>query len=82
MQPSRDDGTVASSKWAAPAKKAAPTKKAAAARVWRPQVDDAPPPPVERPAPKKRGGISFAKDDDDSDLADYMHPDDVPPKAK
>lgn len=31
---------------------------------------------VWKPEPKK-GGISF---DDDSDLAEYMHPDDVPPK--
>lgn len=37
---------------------------------------------MDRPAPKKLGGISFAKDDDDSDLADYMHPDDVPSKTK
>ena len=28
----------------------------------------------------RKGGISF--EDDDSDLADYMHPDDVPPKPK
>jgi hypothetical protein len=26
----------------------------------------------------RKGGISFEEDDDD--LADYMHPDDVPPK--
>lgn len=31
---------------------------------------------VWKPEPKK-GGISF---DDDADLAEYMHPDDVPPK--
>jgi hypothetical protein len=77
----RDDGTVASTKWVAPAKKAA---AAAASRIWRPLVepDDPPTAPSERPAPKKLGGISFAKDDDDSDLAEYMHPDDVPLKAK
>jgi hypothetical protein len=65
-------------------------------RVWRPgaapssasprPAHDAPddhsagPPPTvreRRPPPAKRGGISF---DDDDDLADYMHPDDVPPK--
>jgi len=37
--------------------------------------------PDQRPAvardPSRKGGISF---DDDDDLADYMHPDDVPPK--
>jgi hypothetical protein len=27
--------------------------------------------------PARKGGISF----DDDDLADYMHPDDVPPKS-
>jgi hypothetical protein len=80
----RDDGTVSSSRWVAPVKK--PT---APARVWRPPADDdddraVEPPPVaeKRPAPKK-GGISFGRDDDDdSDLAEYMHPDDVPPKDK
>ncbi len=88
--PDRDDGTIASARWVAPAKKAA---AAAASRVWRPPVapsmepydDDpslAPKAPVERPAPKKLGGISFAKGDDDSDLAEYMHPDDVPPKSR
>jgi len=45
---------------------------------------DRPPPPRPDPArplvppdPARKGGISF----DDDDLADYMHPDDVPPKA-
>ena len=28
--------------------------------------------------PTRKGGISFEEDDD---LADYMHPDDVPPKG-
>jgi hypothetical protein len=46
-------------------------------RVWRPPVDTAPP-PVPPPPAKKSGGIRF--EDDDSDLADYMHPDDVPKK--
>ena len=80
-----DDGTVSSSRWK-PGKKPAPAEKA---RVWRPTLDkDA---PAERPSdeitarerPKptaRKGGISFDRDDDDSDLADYMHPDDVPPK--
>lgn len=31
------------------------------------------------PTPHRKGGISF--DEDDADLADYMHPDDVPAKA-
>ncbi|MEP6860473.1 MAG: hypothetical protein ABJE66_07625 [Deltaproteobacteria bacterium] len=84
----KPDGTVSSSKWVAP-----PRKTAASARVWRPPVE-----PVEdRPAdeitardhpramtkPGKKGGISFGRqDDDDADLAEYMHPDDVPPKDK
>jgi hypothetical protein len=76
-----DDGTVTSStRWAPPSKAAAP------ARVWRPPT----PEPAERetepepgrkpipiaPNPHRKGGISF----EDDDLADYMHPDDVPPK--
>jgi hypothetical protein len=66
-----------------------------APRVWRPPVDAAAPPDDEddhrtQPSgpvgharkpkdPFKKGGISF-DEDDDSDLADYMHPDDVPAK--
>ena len=83
----RDDGTVSSS---APARPWAPRKPSAPQRVWRPQVEEeatpeeAPaPPPVqsrERPRlpnnPTRKGGIAF----DDEDLAEYMHPDDVPPK--
>ena len=66
------DGTVSSaaSRWALP-KQGQP----APSRVWRPDV--AAPPPASVAAPVKKGGISF---DDDEDLADYMHPDDVPPK--
>lgn len=81
----RDDGTTSSTRWAPP-KPAKP-----AARVWRP-VDPSPeepaareeraaPPPRRVPLPKdphRKGGISFG--DDDDDLADYMHPDDVPAK--
>lgn len=79
----RDDGTTSSKRWTPP-KPAKP-----AARVWRPV--DPEPEPEERaaaPAPARRvplpkdphrkGGISFG--DDDDDLADYMHPDDVPAK--
>ncbi len=62
----KNDGTVSSaaSRWTLP-KQGQP----AAARVWRPEA--AP------PAAPKKGGITF---DDDDDLAEYMHPDDVPPK--
>jgi hypothetical protein len=68
-----DDGTV-SSRWAPP-KPAKPLE-----RVWRPPGDEAEPaPPAAKKSPKK-GGISFAPEDDDSDLGDYMHPDDVPAK--
>jgi hypothetical protein len=76
----RDDGTVSSKTWAAPKK---PT-----AKVWRPPVEDepqaaAPIPTRHRPVPlpkdpHRKGGISF---DDDEDLSEYMHPDDVPPKG-
>ncbi|MEO8554290.1 MAG: hypothetical protein ABI678_30145 [Kofleriaceae bacterium] len=77
----KDDGTVSSTRWKAPAKKPA-------ARVWRPAVEPPPeaelPPPVLPPAARlKKGGISFGNDDaDDADLAEYMHPDDVPPKPR
>ena len=77
------DGTVSSSKWVAPPRKAP-------AKVWRPPAEI-----EERPAdeitardqpvakPKKKDGISFGKtEDEDDDLAEYMHPDDVPPKDK
>ena len=83
-----DDGTVSSSTWSRPSSKgpsAAKGASAAPARVWRPNADthhDDQPEPRDRPRaaplpnPAKKGGISF----DDDDLADYMHPDDVPPK--
>ena len=81
---SDDDGTVSSRAWSASSKASAP----APAKVWRPAPTDARPddevPARERPRatpipghkPAKKGGISF----EDDDLADYMHPDDVPPK--
>jgi hypothetical protein len=79
----RDDGTVSSKTWAPPTRKPGP-------KVWRPPAapeDTTEPgrPAVRRagPVPKpgdRKGGISF--EDDDSDLGDYMHPDDVPPKPK
>jgi hypothetical protein len=79
-----DDGTVSSQRWL-------PTKKPTArgVGVWRPPVDSAAERPAdeitarEAPTPRKaarKGGISFDRDDDDADLADYMHPDDVPKK--
>ena len=78
----RDDGTVSSS-----ARPWAPRKPSAPQRVWRPVDDEpAPEPPPTAAAPReprrlpnnpaRKGGIAF----DDEDLADYMHPDDVPPK--
>jgi hypothetical protein len=74
-----NDGTVSAGRsWVPPKKSAAP------ARIWRPvEESDRPvehmPPPA---PPKKLGGISFGNDNDDEDLADYMHPDDVPPRDK
>jgi len=58
--------------------------------VWRPpgpkhaHADDntALEPPAKPAPPARKGGITFGSDDDDSDLADYMHPDDVPPKPR
>lgn len=74
-----DDGTVSSGVRWAPAKPAKPQGE----RVWRPPVDEPAPQTAatrkQMPVPGvKKGGISF--DNDDDDLADYMHPDDVPPK--
>lgn len=83
-----EDGTVASgARWS-------PPRPPAAQRVWRPPADvtaaagagaeeadpEATPParrPVMPPHPHRKGGITF----EDEDLADYMHPDDVPPKG-
>jgi hypothetical protein len=68
-----DDGTVSSmgKTWAPP------NRKRPEAKVWRPPVEDTPP-ASPRPRPPKKGGISF---EEDEDLAEYMHPDDVPPKG-
>lgn len=83
-----DDGTVSSRTWEPPNRRSKPTQ------VWRPNVappaaagasDDpaaaAPARPKHAPLlprdPGRKGGISF---DDDEDLAEYMHPDDVPAK--
>jgi len=79
------EGTVSSAAWKA--------KRGVPERVWRPVADE---PVTEPDTPRTRnrdepstrsktrnmtvrkGGISF--DDNDADLADYMHPDDVPAK--
>ena len=83
--PSDDDGTVSSRAWSPSSKGGG---AAGSAKVWRPTPVDARPDdevtarerpraaPIPSPKPAKKGGISF----DDDDLADYMHPDDVPPK--
>jgi hypothetical protein len=78
-----DDGTVSATRWKPPTRRDKPT------RVWKPNVEPpvvdelAPPtlPGHKKPRdPERKGGISFGNDDDDADLAEYMHPDDVPPK--
>lgn len=81
---SRDDDGTVSSTWRPP-RPAKPLE-----RVWRPPgaapADDgeaAAGPPARAKSGvvvpgAKKGGISF--EDDDDDLAEYMHPDDVPPK--
>ncbi|MDB4954538.1 MAG: hypothetical protein JWO36_2107 [Myxococcales bacterium] len=80
-----EDDTVASSTWVPPIKRADPapqdthSRAKNATNVWRPPANRPAPSdaaPVERPATPRKGGISF----EDEDLADYMHPDDVPPK--
>jgi len=87
--PASDDGTVSSGRWTRPTQRIRP------AHVWRPPGveaaadpdDPADPLPSTAPAapgqkslprdPHRKGGIQF---DNDDDLADYMHPDDVPAK--
>ena len=69
-EPNQDDGTVASVNWAA-----------SRARFDRGRVK----PTAQASAPRQRpGGIAFVPDDrdDDQELSEYMHEDDVPPKAK
>ncbi|MEO8699876.1 MAG: hypothetical protein ABI867_07520 [Kofleriaceae bacterium] len=74
-----DDGTVASATWRPPNRRAQKETT-----VWRPQVEAAPPAAAKVPRdPGRKGGIQFAEDpDDEADLADYMHPDDVPAKEE
>lgn len=73
-----DDGTVGSGAQWSPSKTAT-----APQRVWRPEAASEPEAAPARGVvptlpkdPHRKGGISF----EDDDLADYMHPDDVPPK--
>jgi hypothetical protein len=65
-----DDGTTSSTTWAPPNR----PRSSATQRIWRPNVDAIPAPSTA----KKSGGIRF--EDNDDDLAEYMHPDDVPKK--
>lgn len=84
--PDDDEGTVSSRTWSPPKSS---KRSPATTGVWRPPAAPADIRPADiRPAdeitarerpkanPAKKGGISF----DDEDLAEYMHPDDVPPK--
>lgn len=89
-----EDGTVSAKTWAPPTrKKPAPTnvwrphatKDASrppddATARERPAVRRAETIPGRKQPTRGGGGITFDHDDD-SDLADYMHPDDVPPKT-
>jgi len=83
-----DDGTVSSSRWTPP-----PRRPGKPTKVWKPSLVEHPPvtadeqpptnpghKPIPRRDPKRKGGIQFSAPDDDSDLADYMHPDDVKKK--
>ena len=87
----RDDGTVSSSSSASASRPWAARKPSAPQRVWRPEVEPTPEPEAAPAAaspssareprrlpnnPTRKGGIAF----DDEDLAEYMHPDDVPAK--
>lgn len=92
---SAEDGTVSSRTWTRPASAPAARPPKPAPRVWRPPADEITPPstpaalrsadeitrpgvPTPRKDPSRKGGIHF---DDDEDLSEYMHPDDVPPKT-
>ncbi|HEY1554013.1 MAG TPA: hypothetical protein VGF94_04215 [Kofleriaceae bacterium] len=78
------DGTVSGQTWAPPNRKRAAAT--GTARVWRPPAPDEP--TVDQPTVRgtrkvpRPGGITFEADSSDSDLADYMHPDDVPANPK
>jgi hypothetical protein len=89
-----DDGTVSSGLTDRPSRPTTPARPRHADSpttraptkpikgLWRPTFDESPTAPdrpdPKRPAPPRKGGITF----DDDDLADYMHPDDVPPKPR
>lgn len=83
-----DDGTVSAIGSNPPTRVRPRPPQQPAARVWRPPVEEDEPKTSTPPSrsgpgrdPNRKGGIRFdSDDDDDSDLADYMHPDDVPPK--
>jgi hypothetical protein len=78
-----DDGTVSAIGTNPPARARPRPPQQPAARVWRPPADEEDQPKASSPPsrdPNRKGGIRFDTDDDDCDLADYMHPDDVPPK--
>ena len=64
-----DDGTVSSSTWSPVKRKRGDTT------VWKPKSQSGAAAAPAAGLPKK-GGISF----EDDDLAEYMHPEDVPPK--
>jgi hypothetical protein len=72
-----DDGTVASKTWTPPGRGNLGAPRGAP--VWRPPTEPAAPDAMTRMVEKatRQGGITF----DDDDLADYMHPDDVPARA-
>lgn len=77
----RGDGTVSSASWRPPPRSAAATPAPARAPVTRP----APAKPAPAKPAARAGGIQFGaadgEDDPDADLAQYMHPDDVPPRG-
>ena len=81
-----DDGTISAIGTNPPTRARPRPPQQPAARVWRPPIDEEDQPKASSPPsrdrdPNRKGGIRFDTDDDeDSDLADYMHPDDVPPK--
>ncbi len=79
-----EDGTVSSGRWSPP-----PRRPSKPTKVWKPvaattataEPADVPTAPGHKALPPRdttrKGGIQF---EDEDDLADYMHPDDVPPK--
>lgn len=81
-----DDGTVASDTWVPPNRRDGRTtavwqRPDASAPVAAGALDEAEE-AVTAPAPKRGGGIQFDDGDEDEDLSEYMHPDDVPSKPR